>query len=70
MPNFQDWTASEIMWQMPQARNVLTKHFGPDSVGTAKGAQLRDLAKRKGVDMSVVLSDLNAVSKPVGLNRS
>lgn len=67
MPNFQDWTASEIMCQMPQARNVLAKHFGPDSVGTASGAQLRDLAKRKGVDLTPVLSDLNAMSKSVGL---
>jgi hypothetical protein len=41
MPNFRNWTASEIVAQMPQARNVLAKHFGPEGITTASGASLR-----------------------------
>jgi iron-sulfur cluster repair protein YtfE (RIC family) len=63
MPNFRNWTASEIVAQMPQARNVLAKHFGPEGITTASGASLRDLAKRKGVDLSTVIADLNAMAK-------
>jgi hypothetical protein len=67
MPNFRNWTASEIVAQMPQARNVLAKHFGPEGITTASGASLRDLAKRKGIDLSVVMADLNAMAKDTGL---
>ncbi|MDB4895842.1 MAG: hypothetical protein JWN15_2104 [Firmicutes bacterium] len=63
MPNFRNWTASEIVAQMPQARNVLAKHFGPEGITTASGASLRDLAKRKGVELSTVIADLNAMAK-------
>lgn len=63
MPNFRDWTASEIVTQLPQARNVLAKHLGPDSISTGSGASLRELAKWKKVDLDLVLRDLDAISK-------
>lgn len=67
MPNFRDWTASEIVTQMPQARNILAKHFGPDGVGNGRGARLIDLAKWKGVELDAVLRDLDAVAKSTGM---
>lgn len=67
MPNFRDWTASEIVVQMPQARNVLAKHFGPDSIKAGAGARLRDLAKWKEVDLDAVMKDLNAMAKGTGM---
>ncbi len=63
MPNFRDWTASEIITQVPQARNIIAKHFGPDGVKTASGARLVDLAKRKNVDIGLVVRDLDAAAK-------
>lgn len=65
--NFRDWTASEIMTQMPQARNVLAKHFGPEGITSSSGAQLRDLARRKGVDVNTVVRDLNDMAKSTGM---
>ena len=66
MPNFRDWTASEIIAQMPQARTVLAKHFGKDGIGSASGFRLRDLAQHKEVDLSTVVRDLNDVAKATG----
>ncbi len=66
MPNFRDWTASEIMVQMPQARNVLAKHFGPEGVRTGSGFSLRDLARKNEVDLSTVVRDLNDMAKATG----
>jgi iron-sulfur cluster repair protein YtfE (RIC family) len=66
-PNFRDWTAAEIVVQMPQARNVLAKHFGPDGIKSASGARLQDLAKRKQVDLDSVMKDLQAVAKGTGM---
>lgn len=67
MPNFREWTASEIVVQMPQARNLLAKHFGPEGVTTGSGFRLKDLAKRKGVDLDLILGDLNAMAKGTGM---
>lgn len=67
MPNFRDWTASEIVVQMPQARNILAKHFGPDGIKSGSGYRIRDLAKRKGVDLDTVIGDLNAAAKSTGM---
>lgn len=67
MPNFRDWTAGEIVVQMPEARNLLAKHFGPDGIGAGSGASIRDLAKRKNVDLTVVINDLNAMAKSTGM---
>lgn len=66
MPNFREWTASEIMVQMPQARNVLAKHFGPEGIGTGSGLQLRELARRKEIDLGTVVRDLNDMAKATG----
>lgn len=67
MPNFRNWTASEIVVQMPQARNLLAKHFGPDGVGKGSGAKLSDLAKWKQVDLDSVVKDLNLMAKSTGM---
>ena len=45
MPNFREWTPSEIIAQMPEARSVLAKHFGREGISTASGFRLRDLAR-------------------------
>lgn len=66
MPNFRELTASEIMAQMPQARTVLTKHFGKEGISTASGSRLIDLAKQNDVDVSTVVRDLNDVAKATG----
>lgn len=66
MPNFRDLTASEIIAQMPQARNVLAKHFGPEGVSTGSGWRLRDLARKKEIDLSTVVRDLNDMAKATG----
>lgn len=66
MPNFREWTASEIMAQMPQARTVLAKHFGKEGIGTSAGSSLRDLAEQKEVDLSAVVRDLKDVAKATG----
>lgn len=66
MPNFRDWTASEIIAQMPQARNVLAKHFGPEGVSTGSGWRLRDLARKNEIDLSAVVRDLNDMAKATG----
>ncbi|MFZ5813747.1 MAG: hypothetical protein ACOY93_00410 [Bacillota bacterium] len=66
MPNFREWTASEIIAQMPQARNVLAKHFGPEGVTTGRGFRLRDLAQKREVDLSSVVRDLNDMAKATG----
>lgn len=63
LPNFREWTASEIVVQMPEARNILAKHFGPDGIGKGSGARIRDLAKWKGVSLDSVISDLQAMAK-------
>jgi hypothetical protein len=63
MPNYRDWTASEIVLQMPGARNILEKHFGPDGIGKGSGARLRELAKWKSVDLDVVLREIELVAK-------
>lgn len=63
MPNFREWTASEIIATMPQARNVLAKHFGPEAIGTGSGFQIRELAKRRGVDIESLTRDLKAMAK-------
>jgi iron-sulfur cluster repair protein YtfE (RIC family) len=67
VPNFRDWTASEIVAQMPQARNLLAKHFGPEGITTGSSAILRDLAKSKGVDLNNVVRDLNMMAKGTGM---
>ena len=67
MPNFRDWTASEIVVQLPAARNILAKHFGPEGIKSGSGYRLRDLAKRKGVDLEVVVGDLNSAAKSTGM---
>lgn len=67
VPNFREWTAGEIVVQMPQARNLLAKHFGPEGIGTASGYRIKDLAKRKGVDLDLVVGDLNAMAKGTGM---
>ncbi|HEY3368506.1 MAG TPA: hypothetical protein VGK74_25910 [Symbiobacteriaceae bacterium] len=66
MANLRNWTASEIAVQMPGARAVFAKHFGPDGLRTGGGARLKDLAKWKGVDVDVVVADLNAMAKDTG----
>lgn len=66
MPNLRDWTASEIIAQMPQARNVLAKHFGPEGIGSGSGFRIRDLAQRKEIDLSTVVRDLNDMAKSTG----
>ncbi|MFZ5823328.1 MAG: hypothetical protein ACOY94_03100 [Bacillota bacterium] len=66
MPNFREWTASEIIAQMPQARNVLAKHFGSEGIGTGSGFRLRDLARRKEIDLSSVVKDLNDMARATG----
>jgi hypothetical protein len=66
VPNFRDWTASEIVVQMPQARNILAKHFGPEGIKSASGACLRELAAWKNVDLELVMRDLNAAAKSTG----
>lgn len=67
MPNFRDWTASEIAVQMPAARNILAKHFGPDGLKSGSGNSLRELARQKSVDLELVLRDLNAAAKGTNL---
>lgn len=67
MPNFRDWTAGEIVVQMPEARNILAKHFGPDGVKAGSGARLRDIAKWKGVELEPVIKDLNMAAKGTGI---
>jgi iron-sulfur cluster repair protein YtfE (RIC family) len=67
MPNFRELTAGEIVVQMPQARNLLAKHFGPDGITTGSGFRLKDLAKRKGVDLEPIVGDLNAMAKGTGM---
>jgi len=67
VPNFREWTASEIVVQMPQARNLLAKHFGAEGISTASGYRIKDLAKRKGVDLDLVVGDLNAMAKGTGM---
>jgi len=67
MPNFGEWTASEIVTQMPQARNLLAKHFGKEGLTTASGFQLKDLAKHRQVDLGSVVRDLNAMAKGTGM---
>ncbi|MDF2631373.1 MAG: hypothetical protein K0R39_5204, partial [Symbiobacteriaceae bacterium] len=67
VPNFREWTAGEIVVQMPQARNLLAKHFGPEGITTGSGFMLKDLAKRKGVDLAPIVGDLNAMAKGTGL---
>jgi iron-sulfur cluster repair protein YtfE (RIC family) len=66
VPNFRDWTASEIVVQMPQARNILAKHFGPEGIGSGSHARLRELAAWKGVDLESVMRELNAAAKSTG----
>ena len=67
MPNFRDWTATEIVVQMPQARNILAKHFGPDGIKSGSGFRLRDLARSKNVDLDVVMRELNDAAKSTGM---
>lgn len=67
MPNFREWTATEIVVQLPAARNILAKHFGPEGIKSASGFRLRELAKRKGVDLDVVMGELNAAAKSTGM---
>jgi iron-sulfur cluster repair protein YtfE (RIC family) len=67
VPNFREWTAGEIVVQMPQARNLLAKHFGPEGITTGSGFRLKDLAKRKGVDLDPIVGDLNAMAKGTGM---
>lgn len=66
MPNFRDWTAAEIIAQMPQARNLLAKYFGPEGVGPGSGWRLRDLARKQDVDLYAVMRDLNDMAKATG----
>jgi iron-sulfur cluster repair protein YtfE (RIC family) len=66
MPNFRDRTASEIIAQMPQARNILAKHFGPEVVTTGSGLRVRDLAQKRDVDLGTVVRDLNDMAKATG----
>lgn len=66
MPNFREFTPSEIVAQMPQARVVLTKHFGAEGIRTASGFRLRDLARQKDVELSTVIRDLKDVAKATG----
>lgn len=67
MPNFREMTAAEIVVQMPQARNLLAKHFGPDGISTGSTAQLKELARWKKVDLDAVNRDLNAMAKGTGM---
>ncbi|BAD40542.1 hypothetical protein STH1557 [Symbiobacterium thermophilum IAM 14863] len=67
MPNFREWTPSEIMAQMPEARSVLAKHFGREGISTASGFRLRDLARQKDVELSDVIRDLNDVARATGM---
>lgn len=67
MPNFREWTPSEIIAQMPQARTVLTKHFGPEGVGSGSGFRLCDLANQREVDVNAVVRDLNDMAKATGV---
>jgi len=66
MPNFREFTPSEILAQMPQARTVLAKHFGAEGLGTASGFRLRDLAQKKDVELSTVIRDLKDVARATG----
>ncbi|MBP2017626.1 hypothetical protein J2Z79_001011 [Symbiobacterium terraclitae] len=66
MPNFREFTPSEILAQMPQARMVLAKHFGDEGIRTASGFRLRDLAQKKDVELSTVIRDLKDVAKSTG----
>jgi hypothetical protein len=57
-----------VTGQLPRSsprcpRPATAKHFGPEGITTASGASLRDLAKRKGIDLSTVIADLNAMAK-------
>lgn len=63
MPNFRDWTASEIITQVPAARNIIARHFGPDGTKSASGFRLSELARRKNVDLDPVIRDLDAAAK-------
>lgn len=63
MPNFAEWTASEVIVQMPDARNVIAKHLGREAVSTGSGARLRELAKWKNADLGGLTRDLNALVK-------
>lgn len=63
MPNFRDWTASEIITQVPQARNIIAKHFGPEGIKTSSGFRLSELARRKNVDLGPVIHELDAAAK-------
>jgi|GEM_PF-2469333 len=66
MPNFREFTPSEILAYMPQARAVLAKHFGPEGISTSSGFRLRDLAQQKDVELSTVIRDLKDVAKATG----
>lgn len=66
MPNLREFTPSEIMAQMPQARCVLAKHFGEEGIRTASGFRLRDLARHKGVELGTVIRDLKDVARSTG----
>jgi hypothetical protein len=63
VPNFRDWTASEIVSQIPEARSILANYFGPDGIKQGDFAQLRDIARWKNVDLESVVRDLNAAAK-------
>lgn len=63
MPNFRDWTPSEIITQMPEARNVIAKHFGPEGIKTGSSARLSELAKWRKVDLVSVVQELDATYK-------
>jgi hypothetical protein len=67
MPNFREWTASEIIAQMPQARTVLMKHFGPEGVHSGSGFRLQDLANRNEVDVKAVVRDLKDMARSTGM---
>ncbi len=66
MPNFREFTPSEIIAQMPEARTVLAKHFGREGISTASGFRLRDLAREKDVELSEVIRDLKDVARATG----
>jgi len=67
VPNFREWTASEIIAQMPQARALLIKHFGPEGVQSGSGFRLLDLANRNEVDVNVVVRDLKDMARATGM---
>ncbi|MGE5675664.1 MAG: hypothetical protein ACM3XM_17580 [Mycobacterium leprae] len=67
MANLRDWTVSEIMAQMPASRTILRQYFGPESTTSGATARLRELARWKGVDVDLVVKDLNAMAKATGM---